>query len=524
MSDDELAKQQLRIRELDRKATFEATQTDMRRNKDTVTTLRRENKELRSALQQSAKGSTVNSSTYNRKETDLLTTKLYTLRRQLNDTKNDNDAMAKEVGDMSEKTLDLDKECQPILTDDSPVTQKIRTLENRLDKSLIKYNEATSIRKTYEAIAKRLHEERVGFDNQLAAIEKTLKAKEHDYTELQSMAHDAMHAKEIAKAEVQEFKASYAEERKQKKKDLEDRMNYVRQKKEQFEKQEKLMKQKKAQEEQLAATKAEEEEKRKRDLMHATVELRTEEEQERLQQYSDAYRRIKDVTRATNVTEVITKFVAQEDTSKTLMDMTRDAQSRIDALVTQRAELRRKVEDSKYSGSGQLGSRRIVDEFETHLQEAKVLLDKTQQQFELTSRQLISVKAGVEHLAEKLSLFRPEMQAPAVTDENVVDALKHSETKLQMLLDELGPGEVDDAATTLLTSNIQVPEYNLRVKVGMELDEDEEDKAHRGEGKGEQEDAEDDPHDRVALKQMSLSAVERENKKMRKRKKEAEGA
>ena len=47
-------------------------------------------------------------------------------------------------------------------------------LENKLDKAMIKYNEAQSIRKTYEMIVKRLKDERVGYDNQLAAIEQLL--------------------------------------------------------------------------------------------------------------------------------------------------------------------------------------------------------------------------------------------------------------------------------------------------------------------------------------------------------------
>jgi len=40
----------------------------------------------------------------------------------------------------------------------------IRILENRLDKAMIKYNEAMSIRKTYEIILKKLKEERIVFD------------------------------------------------------------------------------------------------------------------------------------------------------------------------------------------------------------------------------------------------------------------------------------------------------------------------------------------------------------------------
>jgi hypothetical protein len=65
--------------------------------------------------------------------------------------------------------------------EESPLVKNIRILENRLDKVMIKYNEAQSIKKTYEQIVKRLKEERVGYDNQLAAIESSLKGKEHDF-------------------------------------------------------------------------------------------------------------------------------------------------------------------------------------------------------------------------------------------------------------------------------------------------------------------------------------------------------
>ena len=65
---------------------------------------------------------------------------------------------------------------------------------------MIKYNEAQSIQKTYEQVVKRLKEERVGYDSQLAAIEESLKGREHDFEELLLLAHDATHAKEAAYA------------------------------------------------------------------------------------------------------------------------------------------------------------------------------------------------------------------------------------------------------------------------------------------------------------------------------------
>lgn len=45
--------------------------------------------------------------------------------------------------------------------EDNEYTRTIRTLENKLDKAMIKFNEAQSIRKTYEQIVRRLKDERV---------------------------------------------------------------------------------------------------------------------------------------------------------------------------------------------------------------------------------------------------------------------------------------------------------------------------------------------------------------------------
>ena len=50
--------------------------------------------------------------------------------------------------------------------------KKMRILENKLDKAMIKFNEAISIKKTYEIIFKRLSEERVAYKKQLESLEQ----------------------------------------------------------------------------------------------------------------------------------------------------------------------------------------------------------------------------------------------------------------------------------------------------------------------------------------------------------------
>jgi hypothetical protein len=47
----------------------------------------------------------------------------------------------------------------------------------------------------------------------LAAIEQSLKGKEHDFEELLLLSHDANHAKEVADAELRKFEARIQEKR-----------------------------------------------------------------------------------------------------------------------------------------------------------------------------------------------------------------------------------------------------------------------------------------------------------------------
>ena len=78
-----------------------------------------------------------------------------------------------------------------------------------------------SIKRTYEQIVKRLREERIGFDHQLTALERTFAAKQRDYEELLLLSGDANHAREVAQSELSHVRNGYEEERRRR--DLERR-------------------------------------------------------------------------------------------------------------------------------------------------------------------------------------------------------------------------------------------------------------------------------------------------------------
>lgn len=106
------------------------------------------------------------------------------LRKIHDEFKTKSTRLGKEFDLLKDQINDLELDSKRPHMEDNEYTRRIRSLENKLDKAMIKFNEAQSIRKTYEQIVRRLNEERVGFDNQLAAIERTLSAKQRDFEEL----------------------------------------------------------------------------------------------------------------------------------------------------------------------------------------------------------------------------------------------------------------------------------------------------------------------------------------------------
>eukprot|EP01062_Namystynia_karyoxenos_P030568 TRINITY_DN2280_c2_g1_i1.p1 TRINITY_DN2280_c2_g1~~TRINITY_DN2280_c2_g1_i1.p1 ORF type:complete len:516 (+),score=283.55 TRINITY_DN2280_c2_g1_i1:105-1652(+) len=509
-SDTQIMERRLRLMQEDRKANFETTNMSIKQNSELVKSLRKENKELSQALTRLAKDGSAGASAtaFQTRELQTLDHKINVKRRQLDEVRATHEKFSKQLKALESVEVDLMSESQPVYRDGSPLDLKIRLLEQRLDKSMIKYNEATSIRRTYEQIVRRLKDERIGFDNQLAAIERTLRAKDHDYQELLNMSHDAAHAKDIARAELAQFKAAYEEEKRQKDLELAERKRHVQTRLDHTKALEKREKQRRAEEE-AALRKQEEERERERGL-RATSDVKTVEEREREEEYEKHFKRIKDATGVTKedegaaVAAVIDKFLRQEETHKSLVEMTKGAQQKIEELRAEKKELHTKVEELKYSGSGQLGSRRIVDEFETHLTEARHQCEKNRQKYERVAKILISVKAGIEHLAEKLSTYKPESLPPQMTDENVVDVLRHSEQKLQLLMEEALPTEALEQPTD--TQEIELPPHNRRIKIPSEMEAEEE---------VEEDDDEevDDLMDRDTVKKLATMAVQREHKK-----------
>jgi coiled-coil domain-containing protein 151 len=241
------------------------------------------------------------------------------------------------------------------------------------------------------------------------------------------MSHDAQHAKEVAKAELLKLEHQLMEEKKQREKELADRRALVQQKVEMNQRMEKRDKMRREMSlvdgaEQSDAGDATTKKSLFSSAFHSALnEHVLEEEQKKITTYEEAFRKIKDATGVSDVNEVIQKFLTQDETHNNLVVMTKEAQARIDALNEDKAQAKAKVEEIKYSGTGSLGSRRIVDEFESHLSEANSKCERNKQKYERIAKILINVKSGVEHLADKLEPISVDQEAVVMTDSTVVE-------------------------------------------------------------------------------------------------------
>ncbi|KAJ3088217.1 hypothetical protein HK102_009269 [Quaeritorhiza haematococci] len=477
--DEELQDLKLRFELLegDRKAYYETSQWAIRQNKDEITRLRGLNKDISDAI---AKLKKVEVETQNNRpiatELEKFDQKVCEIHKRYDELQAEVRSKEDRIQEMRDQLRDLQKEAETLRSNlqDSPQAKEIRTLENRLDKAMIKYNEAQSIRKTYEQIVKRLQEERLTYDTRLATFEKTLKLKKQDALELEMMSRDANHAKEVAKAELLRFEQQINEERKQRERDLQVRRELVKQK---VDFTDKLDRKALHLEDSHADT---------GNANDINKEQYDEMVEHKMIEYEEIMRYIKEATGVSDINEVIAKFQSQGDTHNHLVQLQTQNESRIEDLKKKKADVLQEFEELKYTGeSRHAHSRRMIEELQQHLSEARNRCQETKLKFDRVNKLLANSAAGIQHLADKLE----NIPLPDRSTDNggIIDVLEACLQKLEILANNVQGKELPetavpaaqganpnaDHAPILQVSPSILPQFNTRIKLrAYDSDED----------------------------------------------------
>ncbi len=505
--------------EEDRKAFYEQSQIMLRANKEQADNLRAENKELKRTLStllksKGAAAMSVGGEALEMQQSELARSEsqLAVLRTRHNQLVSANKQKEELVSRADDELQDLRRSGRPQAVDENPRLRQVRTLENRLEKSLLKFNEAQAIRKTYDQIIKRLKEERLSFDSQLSAVEATLRAKKHDHKELKQMSHDAVGARDAARADLADLRTRAKEEREMRERELTERRAAVEARRalsEQMEEREKTRRDIQMASQGDLGVEAERALKQSfvANRLHQTLNTSViQSEQQVISSYEGAFRKIKESTGVSDVNEVIRKFLTQEETRSSLTGLIKEAQAKLETISSERAATKRTTDDSRYTRDDvTTGSRQEVEAAEARVAEMSGLVERNKARYQRLTKIFIDMKMGIEHIAEKLDTVQLDLPPIPLHDVPLVDQMLRCDAKINQLKESAEATPASSAATALpsdrsdfgtLAGTAASNAFNVRV-AGPD-----EDASDDGSGADDDEVAEGDVPDRDAMKRL----------------------
>ncbi|XP_035683994.1 coiled-coil domain-containing protein 151-like isoform X2 [Branchiostoma floridae] len=480
----------------DRKAYYESSQWTMKKNRELVSQLRQENKQLHKLKADAVAmdDKVLNEAFHNRnveraalrgksgkQAITIVDHKVCDTIKRLNDLRHKTEVKQKKLAELQtqhDQMITDASAAQEMSTGESEDAQKgrqgsarratdqtLRQLENRLDKMMLKCQEAEHIRKTYQQIKVHLGKEGLTYANQLDALEAEILRARSELTELKAMNNDAQLARDAARGELSKHEEQVLRERRERETALNEYKKLAEEKKAHAERVERRMQRASLQQEEL------QQEQQKQ-------QMTLEEQERKITTYEEAFRHIKEATGVSDTQEVVARFMSQGDTQRHLEELKRENEKQLSRLKEEKEHLQAEFEDMKYSGEAKLSSgQRMLEEMQSHLDGEEARRDEAQDKLERASHILVSVKSGVEHLADKLQHIKaakghvPTAKISPTSDEYVLDLLSISEEKLLKLMEELDGKDLQDIIRQMeeeefhASIETKVPSHNTRIKL-----------------------------------------------------------
>ncbi|XP_070532404.1 outer dynein arm-docking complex subunit 3-like [Ptychodera flava] len=466
----------------DRKAYYESSQWTMKKNRETIAKMRKENKSLHKTLADSKAGDerVINSAfaernieraamrgKSGRQAIGVMDQKVCEAIKKLNALKAMTEKKERKYAELLTQHKQMTKDASDADAMDegtSDEAQRLRALENRLDKANLKLHEAEHINRTYDSIKGQMLGDALGFGNNLDDLEKEIERQKEELKELKEMNKDAQISRDAAKSELSRHEETVYAERKKREEALNDLKKQAEEKKQHAERVERRLQRASIQHEDLTPEQKQ--------------ALSGEEQERKIGTYEEAFNAIKEATGVSDLAEVVARFESQEDTTKHLEELKKDSEKQLARLREEKEKLQKEFEEMKYSGEAKLSSgQRMLEEFQAHLDKEEDRRDEAFDKLDRSSKLLVSVKSGVEHLSDKLQHLKaskghvPQAQLSPSSDEYVLDLLSQCEEKLLKLMEELDDKDLDETLKAMEEEEFHagiegnLPQYNTRVKL-----------------------------------------------------------
>jgi len=424
--------------EVNRKSFAEESHLVLRKQQQTIEKLRKENETLKADVSNLQTRTTLKPiCSFEQAQLDKLYTDLERFTRQNDLEKSRSASMEKQISSLREKVWRRRRSMGGInaASDNQRIVEKqVKILENRLDQALVRFNKSLSYNRKLRETIDDLRGERVSFDGVHKKLEKELQEKKKKMAKVIEHSNLAYEQRDRAQLEITAIEQANRKEQDAFEQQMTELGNILERE---------ILSTSVKRNKLLTQPSPEEEEKRMADRKEAAraneiareKQACAQQRKERMQNFEEAFRKIAAATGISDVDELVTAFVANEEQNFSLFTYANEQANDVDKLESQVKEL--KEEESRYareSGDDADQYEQILKELNDKIKSSQSQIEKYEQKYDDSRRTLDGLKDEIKTMLVRLDCKNDMPGGSSVTDANMLHFLGLIEQRTNEIL------------------------------------------------------------------------------------------
>ncbi|OMJ81002.1 hypothetical protein SteCoe_18615 [Stentor coeruleus] len=354
------------------------------------------------------------------------------------------------------------------------IARKIKSLENKLDKSLQKYNEAIAHNKQLREQIDKLRRERVVYDSIYKKLEEELQSKKEEMKRIVKKGYKAKKKRDEAKRKMEELKKEAEKEQEEFEKHWQDLGKLIEQDKKikEFISQEESVEVPEPPENAELAALNKKVAKSAWNIAKekASVKMYL----EKVEMYEEAFRKIEEATGISDIDELVKTFVEAEMQNYSLFNTVNDLAGDMEKLEQQINEIKAEIEKYKNHGfSADNQRKKQMKELEQKLEKTEKKAYEYETRYANNQEMLDSLKAGIQELFERLGCtLNPHSDVlgnPGITDSNILQYMGQIEEKTNSVIHQYNSLNPMNSQTLSMTTSAPPPLLPTSNRIALDL-------------------------------------------------------
>jgi len=321
------------------------------------------------------------------------------------------------------------------------VQKQIRILENRLDKALVKFNEALAHNKQLRETIDNLRRERIVFDGIYRKLERELHEKKNKMAQIIEISNAAYEARDKAQAEMVALKAQADKEQTK----FEQEWSQLGALIEKDKRTKDFIKSKERDRGKDSDPALEEEQKLRKRVNKGAWGIARDKanihlSMEKVQSYEEAFAKIQKATKITDIDELVQAFIDAEDTNFTLFNYVNNLSGQIESLEESIGKTKKEI--SKYQDEGVSSDKQrkmILGGLESKLQITEEKSSQYEDKHGQAQQTIGALKQGIQSVFDKIGcsdeVTKETLGNAGVTESNMMQYLGIIEQRCNELLE-----------------------------------------------------------------------------------------